>query len=152
MAGAGPSTRLGAGAWLISLARRVLHDDTFEMMVSPAIADLQFEAAAGHARSQSYLGVWTALAGALAHDFDGDVRTLADDASTLASLVCIQACYYTALVLFGGALATKGAFEPWLGAPGGFVAALATIFVLMAAISTIPTLLCFWPDRRCSSC
>jgi hypothetical protein len=140
------------GLWLTRLAHRLLHDDTFEIIVSPAIADLQFEVAAGRASLRSYAGVWAALAGALAHDFGGDVHTMLDDAPMLASLVCIQACYYTSLLVIGGSIVTNARLEQFVPAPGGFVAALAAVLVATAALSVVPTLLCFWPERRCSSC
>ena len=114
------------GVWLSSLARRLLHDDTFSLIVSPAIADLQFEER-GHA------AVWVAIAGALWHDFAGDLRLLCDDAAMLARLVGIQASYFTGM----------------LGMMGGMHKATAP-FVLLTLITlcAVGTVLLFWPEKR----
>ena len=62
------------GKWLAALSRRVLHRDTFETMVSPAIADLQCEAAHGiHARARHYAAMVAVFACAVARDFRLDV-------------------------------------------------------------------------------
>ncbi|MGH9199210.1 MAG: hypothetical protein ACRD1T_26215, partial [Acidimicrobiia bacterium] len=58
-----------------SLSSRILHADTFALMVSPAIADLQFEApeASRMCLLRSYAGVWRAFVGALSHDLVCDL-------------------------------------------------------------------------------
>ncbi len=137
------------GDWLTTVARAMMHDDTFDAIVSPAIADLQFEApAAGYVCSaRGYAGVWVAVTGAVRRDLARDLRVLSDDAATLTSLVFMQACYYTCLLTLMSGLTTSGltavhAFDRISGEA-------ALIFVcIIVGLSTIPTLLCFWPARR----
>ena len=131
------------GDWLTSLARPLFHSQTFELVVSPAIADLQFEPPSARA----YAGVWIALGGALWRDLRSDLRIVSRDAGTLGSLVVMQACYYTCLLTLMSGLTTSGltaidAFDRVRGGAAVFFA------VLIAGLSTVPTLLCFWPTRR----
>ena len=61
------------GTWLAQIARRYLHGETFALVVSPAIADMQFESPAGCLlRVRHYLAIWKALAGALSCDVVAD--------------------------------------------------------------------------------
>ena len=136
------------GDWL-AMIRGVLHADTFDAIVSPAIADLQFESSsAGWVRSaRGYAGVYVAIAGAVGVDLAGDLRALSGDAGTLSRLVLMQTCYYTCLLTLMSGLTTGGhtarrAFDQASGS-----AALA-VAVVVVGLSTIPTLLCFWPARR----
>jgi hypothetical protein len=131
------------GDWLTSFARPIFHRETFELVVSPAVADLQFEPPSARA----YLAVWIALGGAVWRDLRSDVRVLSGEAGTLGALVVMQACYYTCLLMLMSGLTTSGltaidAFERLRdGAALFFV-------ILIAGLSTVPTLLCFWPARR----
>ena len=114
------------GAWLSSLARRLLHDDTFDLVVSPAIADLQFE-------ERGHTAVLTALAGALCHDFAGDLRALCEDAAMLARLIGIQTGYFAGM----------------LGMMGGMRRDTAPLLLLaLAGLCAVGTLLLFWPEKR----
>jgi hypothetical protein len=131
------------GDWFTSLARPIFHRDTFELVVSPAIADLQFEPRSG----RGYAGVWMALGGAMWRDLRSDLRILSGDAGTLGTLVVMQACYYTCLLALMSGLTTSGltaidAFDRLRSGAAVFFA------VLIASLSTVPTLLCFWPARR----
>ena len=131
------------GDWLSSFARPIFHRETFELVVSPAIADLQFEPPS----LRGYAAVWIALAGAACRDARSDLKVLGGDAGTLGAVVVMQACYYTCLLTLMSGLTTSGltaidAFERLRdGAALFFVA-------LIAGLSTIPTLFCFWPARR----
>jgi hypothetical protein len=59
--------------WLASLSRRLLHRDTFETMVSPALADLEAEASQGwRQRARHYAGLTIVLACALVRDIRVD--------------------------------------------------------------------------------
>jgi hypothetical protein len=98
------------GAWLASLARRLLHDDIDALIVSPAIADLQFEGGTSPwRRARAYAGVWRALGGALLFQATSGIEALrADDARLIAlrydtfmvaGLLLVQAVYYTGLAL-----------------------------------------------------
>jgi hypothetical protein len=131
------------GAWLTSLARPVFHRDTFELIVSPAIADLQFEPPS----AGGYAAVWLALAGAACRDLRSDLGVLSGEAGTLGGLVVMQACYYTCLLTLMSGLTTSGltAIDAFARMSSG-----AAIFfaALIAGLSTAPTLLCFWPARR----
>jgi hypothetical protein len=131
------------GGWLTAAARRLFHEETFELVVSPAIADFQFEPAS----ARGYVAVSAAFAGAACRDFAADVRTLSGDAGTLGGLVFMQACYYTCLLMLMSGLMTSGvsAVERVQRIPGS----AAIVFVLLiAGLSTVPTLFCFWPARR----
>jgi hypothetical protein len=131
------------GDWLTSLARPIFHRETFELVVSPAIADLQFE----QRSTGGYVAVWIAVGGAVWRDLRSDLRILSDDVGTLGALVVMQACYYTCLLTLMSGLTTSGltavdAFERVSGGAAMFFAALIT------GLSVVPTLLCFWPARR----
>ena len=55
--------------WIARVGRRLLHRDTFEMVLSPAIADFQFETATRSvARPGDYHAIFRALFGALWFD------------------------------------------------------------------------------------
>ena len=114
------------GTRLASLARRLLHEDTFDLVVSPAIADLQFE-------ERGYAGVWVALAGACARDVGGDLRLLLDDAGMFAALIGIEAGYFAGMLTLMGSL-TAGV------APH--------ILLAVVALCGVGTLACFWPEKR----
>jgi hypothetical protein len=61
------------GTWLAAAARRLLRRDTFETMVSPAIADLQCEADRDlHTRTRHYAAIGMVLAWALVKDLRTD--------------------------------------------------------------------------------
>lgn len=129
------------GGWLIRIGRTLLHEDTFELMVAPAIADLQVEGSAA-----AYVAVWYSLICAWGADFDGDARLVFDDAGMLGGLVAIQASYYSCmLMLLAAGVNARDAIATVLsGDSPQFVAAVALVFIA----STVPTLLCFWPPRR----
>ena len=131
------------GDWFTSLARPMFHRDTFELVVSPAIADLQFE----QPSARAYAGVWVAFSGAMLRDLRSDLRILSGDAGTLGSLVVMQARYYTCLLTLMSGLTTSGltAVDAFARVRDG--AALFFV-ILIAGLSVVPTLLCFWPARR----
>jgi len=123
-------------AWFSTAARRLLHEDTFELVVAPAIADLQFEAptVTGAARIRAYAAVGVALGGALCIDVERDVRVLIANGSTLIALAFLQGCYYTAmLTLILGSLSNPASVALVLGLFG---------------VSTVSTAVLFWPSRR----
>jgi hypothetical protein len=68
-----------AGAWLTAFACAVTTRESFERMVSPAIADLQHETVGRRTGSwQAYAAVWMTLARAVAQDFSDDSITAFD--------------------------------------------------------------------------
>jgi len=130
-----------AGDGLIRVARSVLHEDTFELMVAPAIADLQIDATPA-----AYAAAWSSLAGACAEDFWLDVRAVAEDAAMLGVLMGIQASYYACmLMLLAAHISVTDAVGMLLSGPGQpFLLAVS----LLVTVSAVPTLVCFWPPRR----
>ena len=75
------------GTWLGRIGYRLLHRDTFEMMLVPAIADLQFEVSM---REQprgcpaDYWALMRALCGAFCFDVWRDLSALKSDADMIA--------------------------------------------------------------------
>jgi uncharacterized membrane protein YraQ (UPF0718 family) len=123
------------GNCIASIARRLLHGQTFDLIVAPAIADLQFEAAGPTPPGPlvGYVAVWMAFCGALCRDLQADLHELVDDAPALARVIAIQAAYYTTLLALLNALP-----RPYL----------VTIFGCIALVALVQTLVCFWPPRR----
>ena len=67
------------GIWMTRVARHLTRPDTFERLVSPAIADLQTEAAHGWLQRLRHYGALTMVLGcAVARDFTLDVATAFD--------------------------------------------------------------------------
>ena len=148
------------GTRLITLSSRLLHPDTFALMVSPAIADLQFEShGAGAARTAcGYLAVWRAVAGALGHDaactmtalVSDDHRGIAlrSDLATFGWLLLFQIGYFAgALTLAFGSWADVG---HWLNSVFFGTSMLQALLLISMAllIPALPVLACFWPARH----
>ena len=129
------------GFRMTALARRVFREDTFALMVSPAIADLQFEGGGFATVTRGYVAVARAASGALLYDFLADIRILSEDASDLIRIVAMQTCYYAAMLT--------------LIAGTGFMrlsnAELFVIAIGIVGVSVIPVVVCFWPDRYASA-
>jgi hypothetical protein len=91
------------GDWVARIARGLIHQSTFALVVEPAIADLQFEtpARSPHVRLWGYSAVWIALAGGLWHDLVWDHRrpVWAETASVIVTLTCLVASYHMAMLL-----------------------------------------------------
>ena len=135
------------GTWIARLGERVLHAETFALMLSPAIADLQFEAPARAAlRWCHYVAVLKAFVAAFCCDVVGDILSLRDDIPAVAMLTLLQSSYYTfMLVLLSGFGTAK------LSAHHLEEAATAHNLCSIAAIviaCMVPTMACFWPPRR----
>jgi hypothetical protein len=141
------------GTRLATISARLLHAETFALIVSPAIADLQHEAPGGPLRRlHGYIGVWRAMVGAAWFDLVCRAsRILGDDArrSTLQSafrtwawLALLQASYYACLFLFMADLGThtdRGTLLPGsqpgdLIVSGALVVLAATIVLYLAAV------------------
>jgi hypothetical protein len=117
----------------------LLREDTFELMVAPAIADLQFETVTGGigAYLRGYAAVSKAVCGACLHDFGEDARILSEDAADLLTIVVVQVCYYaTMLTLIGGA-----------GFSRLSEGELLVLAVMIVGLSALPVIICFWPER-----
>ena len=131
------------GIRVMMFARRLFREDTLALMVYPAIADLQFEGTTGSMATlvRGYAAVAKALYGGLVHDFCTDLRVLCDDAPDLLRAVAMQTCYYAMmLTLVGGARFRQLSDLECV-----------IIAVIIVALSVIPALVCFWPDRYASA-
>jgi hypothetical protein len=117
-------------ASVVALAERFLSTRTFELIVAPAVADLQFERSAGALRqAANRLAVLKAVAGGL--------RTDAARASrSLLTLTLVPACYYIFLLVLCFDL---------------FSISIATDFIIFASLilvlSFAPVIVCVWPER-----
>lgn len=114
---------------VIAFSERFLSDRTFELIVAPALADLQFDEDAGRRSRLANRGaVIRAVAGGLCEDFWRD-------SFCLLKLSLLSACYF----LFPLALGVR-AFKTW------------SEFLIVAtgvlAMSMVPVVVCFWPARR----
>ncbi len=135
------------GTWLALIAQRYLHGETFALVVSPAIADMQFESPAGYVlRARHYFAIWKALAGALASDVVADVQSLRDDLPTLATLTFVQVSYYVFLLMLLSGFGT-GRLSSYHPDQATAMRAVGYVMVI-ALLCLIPTAACFWPPRR----
>jgi hypothetical protein len=99
-------------AWLAALARRLLHRDTFETMVSPAIADLDAERASGwRTYSRHCRGLTVVLGVAMLRDWRTDVRE-AFDFGARRDVWLVTAIWYTAPTVLLAGLLLKSQ-TPW---------------------------------------
>jgi len=112
-----------------AFSSRFVSARSFELIVAPALADLEYEADAGQLRNR--IAVCRALAGALRID-------VANQAGTFLVLALVPACYYFVLMTV--------CFDFFSGrnALSGFVALTAPLLLLSIAPATV----CFWPERR----
>ncbi len=122
---------------VMAVSDRFLREQTFELIVAPAIADLQYDAATadGVRNARNCAAVLTALAWGLYEEITSD----AGSALMFVLLVAIPACYYTALVI----ACTPG--DPQFLATTDERLAIGG---LIAALSLGPAIVCYWPERR----
>ena len=114
---------------IIAFADRFLSTRTFELIVTPALADLEFEAELGRrSRLVSRCAVLRAVAGGLRAD-------LAKDSLSLIKLTLLPACYYAMPLVMGFEY-----FKTW--------SEVFTTLALVLVLSMVPVLVCFWPERR----
>ena len=134
------------GSWFSRIGRRVLHADTFALMLSPAIADVQFEAPTDGAQWRHHYAMLRAFAGALWFDVSGDLLTLSSDLAAIGVLTAIQSSYYAfMLVLFSG-LGTERVST--LELDGAFIAHLTYYVFAICVVCVVTSSACFWPPRR----
>jgi hypothetical protein len=116
-------------ARIVAFSERFLAQRTFDLVVAPALADLDFDPGRRPlARITNRLAVMKAVAGGVSHDFRRDVPCFA-------GLTFIPAAYYFCLLTFCfDAFTTTGEIVAAVGA--------------LAIISAAPALVCFWPPRR----
>ena len=117
-----------------ALSSRFLSERSYELIVGPAIADLQHDAGADRPHSlRGSLSVLLAFAGAAYDEITADSALW-----TIAALALIPAMYYAFLIVL------------ILPEAGAFVAARSGLLVLAAAIAVMsfgPVLVCCWPER-----
>jgi len=114
---------------IIAFADRFLSTRTLELIVAPALADLEFETELGRrSRFACRCSVLRAVAGGLRGD-------LSRNCISLIKLTLLPACYYGLPLVMGFEY-----FETW----AEFFAALAVV----VALSLVPVLVCFWPERH----
>jgi hypothetical protein len=124
----------------------MLHTDTFALMLSPAIADFQFEAPTGIGRASHYFAILRAFFGALRFDICGDLVRLTEDIGAIGVLTTIQASYYAfMLVLFSG-LGTERVATLDLG--DGLITRTVSYLLVICAVCLLISSACFWPPRR----
>ena len=112
-----------------AFSRRFLTERTFELIVSPALADFQYDADAGRLRrAANYLGVLRAVVGGMRED-------LARESGTVLGLFLLPVCYHAFLIVLCADLLSlsSGVFVA-----GGFAIVL----------SAGPVMVCYWPERQ----
>ena len=116
-----------------SLSSRFLSERSYELIVGPAIADLQHDANSGPTHSvRGQLSVLVAFAGAVYDEITTDSGLW-----RIAALALIPAMYYAFLIIL--ILPEAG---PFLRARAGL-----PLLVVGAAMSLAPVLVCCWPER-----
>ena len=115
---------------IVAFSERFLSDRTFELIVAPALADLEFErGTATLSRAASRLAVIKAVAGGLRDEITrGSAGFLA--------LMLMPVCYYLFLMVI------CFDFKP---ATTGFFVGVATMILVL---SLAPVIVCFWPTRH----
>ena len=134
------------GTWLALIGQRLLHADTFALMLSPAIADVQFEASADVRAARHYCGVVSALAGALWFDICADLRALGDDLSMIGVLTAVQASYYGFMLVLLSGLGTGSVSR--LDLESGLITRAACYLAAIGIACVVASSACFWPPRR----
>jgi hypothetical protein len=135
------------GTWLAWIGGRLLHADTFALMLSPAIADLQFEAPARPFPGPvHYCAVLKAFAGALVLDLSADLLTLSDDLPTIGVLTTVQACYYGFMLVLLSGLGTERLATVDLN--GDLVTRVLSYVLAIGIACVLTSSACFWPPRR----
>lgn len=113
---------------IVALCDRFVSQRTFELVIEPALADLEYEQALGRrSRIASQAAVLRAITGGLLHEVQrGSAGFL--------QLALLSACYYVFPIAVSVSL-----FKTW----SGFIQALLAMLVL----SVTPVIVCFWPSR-----
>lgn len=118
-------------ARIVAFAERFLSGRTYQLIVAPAVADLQFERGAGpYRRTANRIAVLRAVAGAVRDD-------LARVSSGMLVLTLVPACYYIFLMVICFDVLSISLTTHF------FVAA-----ALILALSFGPVMVCFWPERQ----
>lgn len=114
---------------VIAFAERFLSDRAFELIVVPALADLQFDEEAGRrSRLANRYAVLRAVAGGLCDD-------VWRESMSVFKLSLLSAGYF----MFPLALGIE-IFKTW--------SQFFMVATLVLAMSMVPVVVCFWPERR----
>lgn len=117
-----------------SLSSRFLSERSYELIVGPAIADLQHDAHSAPTHPvRGQLSVLVAFAGAVYDEVTADSSLL-----TIAALALIPALYYAFLIVL------------IVPEAGSFVTARSGLLVLAVGIAVMsfgPVIVCCWPER-----
>ena len=126
-------------AVVTALAERWLTERTFELIVAPAIADMQFdEGATGLRRARNGAAVVSAFLWGVYEEVTSDPGGLL----TFALIAMIPSCYYTMLVIVCAPVGGSAMSYPLSNSEFRVAIGLA-LFVLSLA----PALVCCWPAR-----
>ena len=118
-------------ARIVAFAERFLSDRTFQLIVAPAVADLQFERCEGSlGRSSNRAAVLRAVAGGLRDD-------LARASDGILMLTLVPACYYIFLMVICFDVLSISISTHFLIAAA-----------LILALSFGPVMACLWPERQ----
>jgi hypothetical protein len=116
-------------ARVIAFSERFLSDRAYQLIVVPALADLQFDAEAGRrSRVADRLGVLRAVAGAIGDD-------VWRDWDSLFKLSLLSVTYF----MFPIALGIQ-AFTTWTE--------FFVVTTMVLGLAMVPVVVCFWPERR----
>jgi hypothetical protein len=116
---------------ILGLAERFLSERNFQLIVLPAIADLQFEHRAGSmARTADRLAVLRAVCGGLQDD-------LARASGDMLLLTLLPAGYYIFLLVMCFDVLSVAISRSFL-----------VVATLVLVLSFGPVMACFWPERR----
>lgn len=115
--------------WIVAVCDRFLAQRTFELIVAPAVADCEFEAAAGR---RSRIANRAALVRAASGGFLHDMQRGSD---VFFRVVLLSVSYF----MFPVALSVT-VFKTW----STFLVFAAVVLLLSLA----PVMICFWPERR----
>lgn len=102
---------MSLGTQIARIGARLLRADTVDLVMSPAIADLQFEGinvtTSRWQLLRAYVGVWRAFGGALSWDLARTLQlaTSADHRQSMLAAAGVLASYVSALVLFAADIA-----------------------------------------------
>jgi hypothetical protein len=123
-------------ALIEALSSRFLSERSHELIVAPAIADVEHDSTSDHQLSfaQGQLSILVAFAGAAYQDLTADSSVL-----RIAGLTLIPAFYYTFLIYLCQPQAAEYAAANFgrLAIPGA-----------IAMLSIAPVLVCCWPEPR----
>lgn len=111
---------------VVSFSERFLSDRAFQLIVEPALADLQFDEEAGRrSRWSNRVAVLKAVAGGLGDD-------LSRDWDSVFKLTLLSTCYFMFPLVLG-----IEAFKTW--------SEFLIVAMLVEGLALVPVVVCFWP-------